>query len=147
MGTGAVYCQIFDSIYPEKIQLNKINWKAKLEYEFLSNFKILQKAFSDCKIIKPIEIVKLTKAKYQHNLEFIQWMKRHYDLKHDKEMIYDPVERRGNVEIDLGFWRKKQSKFDKENEKPQKIKFQENENPQKRVKKEECIQIEKNCLI
>ncbi len=43
---------------------------------------------------------KLVKAKYQDNLEFAQWMKKYFDSHHSMRE-YDPISRRGNVEIDL----------------------------------------------
>ncbi|CAD8106030.1 unnamed protein product [Paramecium primaurelia] len=39
LGTAAVYCQLVDAVHPGKIALNKINWKAKQEYEFVNNYK------------------------------------------------------------------------------------------------------------
>ena len=32
LGTGAVYCQLTDVLYPGKLPLSKVNWKAKFEY-------------------------------------------------------------------------------------------------------------------
>lgn len=29
MGSGAAYCQLLDLIYPGKVPMTKINWKAK----------------------------------------------------------------------------------------------------------------------
>jgi RP/EB family microtubule-associated protein len=43
--TGAVYCQIIDSIYPGTVQLSKVKFHAKVEIEFIHNFKVLQAAF------------------------------------------------------------------------------------------------------
>ena len=45
LGTGSVYCQIVDVIHPGKVAMNKVNWKAKSDYEFINNLKILQTAF------------------------------------------------------------------------------------------------------
>jgi hypothetical protein len=97
--TGALYCQIIDSIHPGKVKMHKINWKAKLEHEYIQNFKILQQAFTDCKISKNIEVEKLIKGKYQDNLEFLQWMKR-YAEERTIAMDYDPILRRGNQDLD-----------------------------------------------
>ena len=44
LGTGAVYCQLLDVIKPGAVPMSKVNWKAKLEYEYISNYKILQAA-------------------------------------------------------------------------------------------------------
>ena len=32
MGTGAAYCQLLDLIYPGKVPMSKVNWKARHEY-------------------------------------------------------------------------------------------------------------------
>ena len=98
--TGAVYCQIIDSIHPKKVKMHKVNWKAKLEHEYIQNFKILQQAFIDCKINKNIEVEKLVKGKYQDNLEFLQWLKKYFDVK-QIAMDYDPMERRNNCDLEI----------------------------------------------
>ncbi len=56
MGTGAIYCQLLDSLYPGRISLNKVNWKAKLEYEFIQNYKLLQSSFDKLAIHKKIDV-------------------------------------------------------------------------------------------
>ncbi|CAO0797840.1 unnamed protein product [Mucor circinelloides] len=43
-GTGAAYCQIFDSIYGD-VPVSKVKFEAKLEYEYVGNYKILQNVF------------------------------------------------------------------------------------------------------
>ena len=91
--TGAIHCQILDSIYPGKIAMSKVNWEAKSDYEFTNNFKIVQGAFSKMNLSKPIYIEKLVKAKYQDNLEFLQWMKHFFDCKYGGQP-YNATERR-----------------------------------------------------
>lgn len=104
LGTGAAYCQIVDAMYPGKIALSRVNWRAKNEWEFIGNFKILQQAFLKCKIQKYIDIEKLSKGKYQDNLEFIQWLKRYYDI-HNKNdpKSYDAPGARKHAQVDFGF--------------------------------------------
>ena len=46
---------------------------------------------------------KLSKAKYQDNLEFIQWLKRYYDVNCGNSSAYNPEDRRGSIKIDFGF--------------------------------------------
>lgn len=104
-GTGAAYAQIVDSIYgmwsclssaagfhsviladsltspspifgwTGNVPMAKINWQAKHEYEYLSNYKVLQEVFKRNKISKPIPVDRLTKCKMQDNLEWLQWSK------------------------------------------------------------------------
>jgi RP/EB family microtubule-associated protein len=68
LGSGAVYCQIVDSVHPGKVSMNKVNWKAKNDYEFIANLKILQSAFEKVGIKKHVEVERLARAKYQDNL-------------------------------------------------------------------------------
>lgn len=45
-----------------------------------------------------IDVDKLIKAKYQDNLEFLQWMKRLFDIKYNGA-AYDPVNRRKGQDL------------------------------------------------
>lgn len=96
MGTGAAYCQLLDFIYPGKVPLSKVNWKAKFDYEYLNNFKVLQQSFTKLNIMKHIDVEKLVKCKYQDNLEFLQWFKKIFDTTGSYSKEYDPINRRGD---------------------------------------------------
>ena len=56
LGAGNIYCQILDVIFPGKVPLSKINWKAKLDYEFINNLKLLQSTFDKLGVKKNIEV-------------------------------------------------------------------------------------------
>lgn len=73
--------------------MSKVKWGAKHDYEFVENFKVLQQAFAKNDIKRYIDVDKLIKAKYQDNLEFLQWMKRYHDINYNGEP-YDAVGRR-----------------------------------------------------
>ena len=91
-------------MFPGKVPMARINWKAKNEWEFINNYKVLQQSFAKCKIQKHIDIEKLSKSKYQDNLEFIQWMKRYYDLYNKNEPgSYDAKGARKNAQVDFSF--------------------------------------------
>jgi microtubule-associated protein, RP/EB family len=32
LGTGAVYCHLLEALYPGKVPMGKVNWKAKFDY-------------------------------------------------------------------------------------------------------------------
>ena len=81
-----------------------MNWKAKNDYEFIANLKILQAAFDKIGIKRYVEVEKLARAKYQDNLEFIQWLKRYFDLNcGERGNNYLADERRGSVQVDFSF--------------------------------------------
>ncbi|RLN13911.1 hypothetical protein BBO99_00007439 [Phytophthora kernoviae] len=77
--TGAVACQILDAMYPGKVQMSKVDWSANKDYEYIQNYKVLQKAFMQLKIDKHVEVDRLVRGKYQDNLEFMQWFKAFYE--------------------------------------------------------------------
>jgi RP/EB family microtubule-associated protein len=93
MANGAYHCQILDALYPGKVPLQKVNFNAKHEYEFVKNFKVLQDVFTQQGVKKHVDVEKLVKAKYQDNLEFFQWIKNFFDSKYNGTP-YAAVERR-----------------------------------------------------
>jgi len=74
--------------------LKKVYFEAKLEHEFIKNYKVLQSVFDKKQITKHIEVNKLIKAKPLDNLEFLQWIKRYFDM-HYGGHEYNALERRG----------------------------------------------------
>lgn len=91
---GAAFCQIMDAIYPGEVPMKKVLFEAKLEHDFVKNYKVLQTVFDKKQIPKHIEVNKLIKAKPLDNLEFLQWIKRYFDL-HYGGHDYSAVDRRG----------------------------------------------------
>ncbi|KAG2198633.1 hypothetical protein INT46_006410 [Mucor plumbeus] len=91
-GTGAAYCQIMDSVFND-VHMTKVKFDTKHEYEYVSNFKVLQHTFDKHKIDKIIPVDKLMKCKFQDNLEFMQWVKRFWDQNFPGG-AYDSVQRR-----------------------------------------------------
>jgi len=91
--TGAIYCQICDCLWKGSVPMSRINWDAKSEYEYMQNFKFAQTAFKKRQVTKDIPIMKLTKAKFQDNLEFLQWCKHFFDCKYNGDN-YNAKQRR-----------------------------------------------------
>ena len=110
-----------DAMYPGSISMQKVNWKATQEYEFINNYKILQQAFIKQKIQKVIDVQKLIKGKYQDNLEFMQWMKKFYDLNGNKPATYDPIARRKNAGPPAATTKPKQEKIAKAEPAPKSV--------------------------
>ncbi|CDH14350.1 related to Protein BIM1 [Zygosaccharomyces bailii ISA1307] len=91
-GTGAAYCQIMDSIYRD-IPMHRVKFNATAEYEFQTNFKVLQSCFTRHNIEKTVLVDKLIRCRFQDNLEFLQWLKKYW-LQNKDETPYDPDARR-----------------------------------------------------
>jgi microtubule-associated protein, RP/EB family len=77
--SGAIACQITEIIFPGSIPMNRVNWAARSDYEFVQNYKLLQSAFTKHCVQRHVDVDKLIRAKYQDNLEFCQWLKAFYD--------------------------------------------------------------------
>ncbi|XP_053322101.1 microtubule-associated protein RP/EB family member 2 isoform X1 [Spea bombifrons] len=91
--SGAAYCQFMDMLFPVCISLKKVKFQAKLEHEYIHNFKLLQASFKRMNVDKVIPVEKLVKGRFQDNLDFIQWFKKFFDANYDGKE-YDPMEAR-----------------------------------------------------
>lgn len=91
--TGAIACMILDAMYPGKVPMSKVDWSANKDYEYINNYKVLQKVFTNLKLDKHIEVDRLVRGKYQDNLEFMQWFKKFYELNASGQP-YDAVAQR-----------------------------------------------------
>lgn len=88
-----------DAAFPGQIPLNKVNFNARYDYEFSANFKILQTHFVKIKCDKVVPTDRLIKAKYQDNLEFMQWMKRWFEMEYNGA-AYDAKARRKECKVE-----------------------------------------------
>uniref|UniRef100_A0A670HYP6 Microtubule-associated protein RP/EB family member 3 n=1 Tax=Podarcis muralis TaxID=64176 RepID=A0A670HYP6_PODMU len=95
---GAAYCQFMDMLFPGCIHLRKVKFQAKLEHEFIHNFKVLQAAFKKMGVDKIISVERLVKGKFQDNFEFIQWFKKFFDANYDGKE-YNPLLARQGQEV------------------------------------------------
>ncbi|XP_051944491.1 microtubule-associated protein RP/EB family member 2 isoform X2 [Hippocampus zosterae] len=93
LSSGAAYCQFMDLLFPGCISLKKVKFQAKLEHEYIHNFKLLQASFKRMKVDKIIPVEKLVKGRFQDNLDFIQWFKKFFDANYDGKE-YDPLDAR-----------------------------------------------------
>ncbi|XP_037335494.1 microtubule-associated protein RP/EB family member 1b isoform X1 [Pungitius pungitius] len=91
--SGTAYCQFMDMLFPNSLPLKKVKFGAKLEHEYIHNYKLLQVSFKKMGVDKIIPVDKLVKGKFQDNFEFVQWFKKFFDANYDGKE-YDPVEAR-----------------------------------------------------
>ncbi|KNZ57276.1 RP/EB family microtubule-associated protein [Puccinia sorghi] len=83
----------------EDVPLSRVKMNANQEYEYLNNFKVIQAAFKKHQIDKPVPVTALIKCKMQDNLEFMQWLKKYWDM-HYPGGHYDAVARRKGAPAD-----------------------------------------------
>ncbi|KAM9296414.1 microtubule-associated protein RP/EB family member 1 [Gastrophryne carolinensis] len=88
--SGSAYCQFMDMLFPGSVMLKKVKFGAKLEHEYIQNYKVLQAGFKKMGVDKIIPVDKLVKGKFQDNFEFVQWFKKFFDANYDGK-DYDPI--------------------------------------------------------
>lgn len=103
------------------MQLHKVKFNTNQEYEYVNNFKVLQKTFADHQVDRVIPVERLVKCRFQDNLEFLQWVKKFWDTYYPGGS-YDAVGRRkaGGGGASIGVVRKSGSSMsiDKSSPKP-----------------------------
>ena len=94
--TGAIFCQLLDACHPGSVRLNKLNWKANNETDYISNFKIFQQGLITNNINKPIDINRLIKGKQYDLNELLQWIYGYYLNSRDNvREVYNAKRKRG----------------------------------------------------
>ncbi|KAL4128869.1 hypothetical protein PRIC2_007849 [Phytophthora ramorum] len=98
LADGIAYCQIFDALYPGKVNLQQLNFHARTEMEFERNFRVLRRTFHLCDIKKEIPTRKLLQGIFQEHFEFLHWI---HDYVHrtcpDAVRSYHGFERRQEI--------------------------------------------------
>lgn len=72
MASGAAYCQLTHLLF-NAINLKKVKFNPRSEPDVLNNWKVLTTTWKDLGIDKPVDVEKMKKAKFQDNMEFLQW--------------------------------------------------------------------------
>ena len=99
-GLGAVYCQVLDSLKAGVVPMAKVQWNACMDYEFLPNYKLVQKALTLLGIPKQVEVERLMKGRYQDNLEFCQYLFALWTRMHcESGRAYDASSRRALAKL------------------------------------------------
>jgi len=94
LASGAHYCQLLDALYPGSVKMSKVNFGAYLEETYVQNWKLVQIAFQKQSIQKLIPVQRLVKARFQDNLEFLQWFHQYFTTSYNGSRDYNPIERR-----------------------------------------------------
>ena len=92
--SGCVACQLLDMMHPNIVPMNKVNWSANKDFEYVANYKILQTGFTKLNIDRHIDVDRLITGKYMDNLEFMQWFKRYFELTVSDVSRYDCIGQR-----------------------------------------------------
>lgn len=95
--SGVAYCQFMYMLFPGCLIIKKVKVDAKLEHEFINNFKILQNSFKKVGVDKVIPVERLIKGRFQDNFEFVQWFKKFFDANWTGQELQSPVKSKPNV--------------------------------------------------
>ncbi|CAI2376920.1 unnamed protein product [Moneuplotes crassus] len=71
---GVGYAQIIDAIHPGVVPLYKMDFNARHKEDFVRNLNLLDRCLNRLKISKTIPVDQISKAKFQSNMEFVQWL-------------------------------------------------------------------------
>ncbi|PSC69446.1 microtubule-associated RP EB family member 1C [Micractinium conductrix] len=89
---GAVACQLMDCLHPGSINMRKVDFNLRNDYEFIANYKELQKAFDTMHVPRAFQATALSKGKLQDNIEFMQFFKGYWDeVTGGQEIEYDAI--------------------------------------------------------
>eukprot|EP00742_Colponemidia_sp_Colp-10_P006308 GILJ01006762.1.p1 GENE.GILJ01006762.1~~GILJ01006762.1.p1 ORF type:complete len:401 (+),score=41.77 GILJ01006762.1:150-1205(+) len=65
---------MLDAIYPGQVAIHKLNLNARHEDDFARNLRLVEEWFKKHKIDRVLSIPKLSKGKFQENMDLLQWM-------------------------------------------------------------------------
>lgn len=105
--SGAVACQLMDCLFPGSVNMKRVDFNVRNDWEYVNNYKELQRAFTKMKVDKAFNVNQLSKGKRQDSIEFMQWFKGYWDSVTNGEDVaseYSAVERRQNCKT--GDWKK-----------------------------------------
>ncbi|KAH0576609.1 Microtubule binding protein EB1 [Spironucleus salmonicida] len=89
VSSGHHYCILLEALYPGQINVPKIIMNAKLEWEKVSNLKMVQNCLIQHKVDRAVDVDKLAKGKFQDNIEFLQWFKWFFEQNFDVGSGFD----------------------------------------------------------
>lgn len=105
LASGAHYCQLLDALYPGSMKMSKIKFDAYLEEHYVQNWKLVQIAFEKQGIQKLIPVLRLVKARFQDNLEFLQWFHQYFQSTYHAGDYDAPGRRRRCKGADKVVWK------------------------------------------
>ena len=68
-----------DALHPGSVNLSRVDFNSRSEYDSINNYKALQAAFARAGVDKPVDVARLVKARPLDNIEFRQWFKSYWD--------------------------------------------------------------------
>lgn len=65
---------MLDAIHPNTVPLHKLNFNGRNKDDYSRNLKVLDDVITKLKLQKQVQVSRLSNAKFQFNMEFIQWI-------------------------------------------------------------------------
>lgn len=86
-GNGVPYVLIFNALYPNTINIQRLVQNPQTEFQIQNNFKLLQHGFNKVGISREVNVERLMKCRLQDNLEFLQWFGKLW-CDHNKDFTF-----------------------------------------------------------
>eukprot|EP00210_Caulerpa_lentillifera_P005119 g4891.t1 len=136
---GAVYCQLFDAYFADTVNMHRVNFHARKDYEVLTNYKIFQAAVTQVGFDRDLKAQGLVKGSQGELLELLQWLfvtlqklapLSNYDTQGRRE-----ISANGDIEdkIPLPLWLSNKPDANKSETHPRKIDISNTRTPAKNV--------------
>ncbi|XP_037959780.1 microtubule-associated protein RP/EB family member 1-like [Teleopsis dalmanni] len=85
--SGAVYCQLFDKLYPGSLDMSKVKPETDMPYDYVRHYILLKEGFKTKFVKKFIPIEALVTQKVDRQYDFLDWFVKFYDMMEERRRV------------------------------------------------------------
>ncbi|XP_064154116.1 uncharacterized protein LOC135233988 [Anguilla rostrata] len=95
--SGAAFCQLMDWLFPGSVKLERVNFQAQTEVEFIHNYSLLQASFRHTGITKSLSVEELISRNSENSFMFLKWFKLFFEANYHGQKYNALEARKGQV--------------------------------------------------